>query len=577
MCGIGGIFSLEKVDRNKLHVINKIQAHRGPDGLGVYISPDKKLGFCHQRLAIIDLTSTGKQPMPNEDKTVWITFNGEIYNYQEFVPKLKKRGHKFRGTSDTEAILHAYEEYGEDCLELFRGMFAFAIWDEKKKKLFIARDRVGQKPLYYGKFGSSVYFASELHSILEASNCKREINPEALHMYLLYNMHHVPEPFSIIKGIKKLPPAHFMTIDDSGIRIKKYWKPDYTKEKKSEKEYISEYKQLAKECINLREVSDVPISALLSGGLDSSTIIAFMNNKNVSTFSIGMGENDSELQRARIISNLFNTKNKEIIFQEKFIKKLPELIYKYGEPYNLMPALYSFVLCEKISKNFKVTISGNGADEIFYGYDGSGGLLMLTKIEKFMPRFIAKILSKFAPSKETKIGLIALGSPKHKQKGNIYRYFGKQLKDLYSDDIKEYLSDFDEGEIIDNVMKDCNSPHLIERFYHAGLMLENAHSVTIVADTTGLAHGVELRAPFLDHKMIEFAASLPLKMKVRYDKKFNKYIMKKSMEGILPDEIIYGKKMGFGYNIKWDELLKTDWKNFVDRVLNIELPKTKLF
>lgn len=581
MCGICGVFSLGGADRSKVVAMNTVQAHRGPDGSGVFVSKDKTVALGHRRLAILDLSATGRQPMRSADGSLVITFNGEIYNYREFVPTLKKLGYKFRGTSDTEAILYAYQEYGEKCLDLFRGMFAFAIWDEKKKRLFIARDRLGEKPLYYSNHDGSFYFASELPAILEASGIKREIDERALHMYLLYNMHHVPEPLSIIKGVSKLPPAHYMVVDSSGIKIKRYWSFSYKKERKTEREWVEEFRSLAKDCVNLREVSDVPVSAFLSGGVDSSAIVALMKNRDLHTFSIGFNKDDPELARARRVSALFRTKNHEMIFDRNSIERLPELIYRYGEPYNLMPALYSFMLSEEIVKKFKVALAGNGADELFYGYDGSNGLLAMSKLEKFLPRSLAKVLFYLVPGRflNIKLGLLALSSPRVRQKGNIYRYLGRALLQMYSKRARDALLGFDAGAILDSVSAQCDSPELIERFYHAGLFVENAHSVTIIADTTGMAHGLETRAPFLDHRLVEFAASLPVKYKVRsvFDKLQNKYLVRKALEGILPNDILYGKKMGFGYNIKWSDVLRSKYLPFVERVFELELPRTGLF
>jgi len=583
MCAINGLYHPQgKTDTKKIEIMNDVMKHRGPDGFGIYQSPDKKAAFGHRRLAILDLSETGKQPMSNNDGTIWITFNGEIYNYQEFVPELKKKGYTFKGTSDTEAIIYAYEEYGEQCLDLLRGMFAFAIWDARKQKLFIARDRFGEKPLYYATFENTFYFASEIKAILEASKCAREINPCALHLYFTYNFRHVPEPYSIIKGINKLPPAHYLVIENEKMNITHYWKPDYTKTSAREEDLINECRTILKECVNLREVSDVPISALLSGGVDSSTVVAFMNNKkNLKTFSLGFNKNDPELKRARKISHLFKTKNKEILFEEKFISYLPKIISTYGEPYNLMSAIYSYALSKEISKKFKVTLSGNGADELFYGYDGTNGLLLLTTLEKIIPKKIAKLLFTITPRKFTnlKTALLILSSPKNKQKGNLYRYFGKHLKEtMYSEKLQQELAHFDEGKIVDDVTHQCNSPSLIERFYHTGTYLENAHSLTIIADTTGMAHAIEIRSPFLDHKLAEFAAKLPVHYKARsvFDKKHNKHIMKKAMEGILPTEILYGKKMGFGYNVRWDELLRTKWEKTCKESIQ-NLKKTNLF
>jgi len=605
MCGINGILDLKKenVDPSLIKIMCDAMKHRGPDGEGIYTK--ENIGFGQRRLAIIDLSENGKQPMLNSNETLVLTFNGEIYNYKELMDDLKKKGVKFKGHSDTEVILKLYEQKGVKLLEDLRGMFAFALWDAKKKVLFIARDRFGEKPLVYGIFDDKFYFASEINAILQASKCKREINLEALHLYLLYNLHHVPEPYSIIKGINKLMPGSYMLVsveknamsidvDKSStslkkvkIQIHKYWTPDYSnKTTKNEKELLVEYRNLAKECINLREVADVPVSAFLSGGVDSSTIVALMNSrKGLETYSMGFDKKDPELIRARRVSKLFNTINHETIFKKEFLKKNKDIIKIYGEPYSLMPAVYSYVLCDSIKKKFKVSLAGNGADEMFYGYGGSNGLLLLTKLEKITPRFVPFIIDKIIPKNSKslmnmKTSMKILSSKKSKQKGVIYRYYGKDLRqNLYSDKTNQEILNFDEGALVDSVVAECNSPHLIERFYHAGLFMENAHSTTIIADVTGMAHSLEVRAPFLDHKMAEFAAKLPLKYKVRSFKnpKYNKYIMKKSMEDILPLDVLYGKKMGFGYNIKVSDIIKNDWKHEIELALLKDLPKLGLF
>lgn len=586
MCGINGIMDLKsrRVDKHNIKTMCDTMKHRGPDGEGIYCN--NNIGLGHRRLSIIDLSPAGKQPMESIDKRYVIVFNGEIYNYAELLEELKQRGYKFRGHSDTEVVLNLYIEKGVDCLQELRGMFAFAIWDNKEKKLFIARDRFGEKPLLYGTFNGKFYFASEIKAILEASGCSRKINLEALHLYLLYNFYHVPEPYSIIEGIYKLPAAHYMTIHKSKVSINRYWNIDYKKQKSSlkgmsEKQLLEEYLRLARECVSLREVSDVPVSALLSGGVDSSTVVAFMNNTKLKTFAMGFDKDDLELKRAKRVSKLFKTKHKEILFHKNFLKKNRDIISYLGEPYALLPAVCSYVLADCISKDFKVTLAGNGADEMFYGYNGSNGLIGLTYMDKITPRIMVRLFNKLLPQQwKIKEYLSIISIDRNHQKGELYRYHGKKLKEnLYTDEVSNKIKNFDEGKLVDDIIKDCNSPHLIERFYHAGLMLENAHSLTIIADVTGMAHSLEIRSPFLDHKLAEFAAGLPLRMKVRsiFDKNGNKYIMKKSMEEILPNDILYGKKMGFGYNINLGELLRNEWYSYAKSILLNKIPKLKLF
>lgn len=571
MCGICGIYNFKgNVSEEKINLMNSLLAHRGPDDKGSYIKGN--IGLGHRRLSIIDLSKNGRNPVSNEDNSLHIVFNGEIYNFRELRKELLEKGHTFKSNTDTEVVLHLYEDEKEKCLEKLRGMFAFAIWDEKEKKLFLARDRLGEKPLVYGIIDEKFYFSSEIRSILSAVGKSMEISLEGLHHYFNYNFFHVPEPYTIFREIKKLPAACYLVFDpqkgeNKRIKVKKYWIPSFKKNKyKNEKQAISEYSNLIKKTINSLEIADVPIGALLSGGVDSSSIVAQMSNKkNLKTYSIGYSKRDFELKRARKVSKLFKTKNEEVIFRKQDLLLIPEIIYYYGEPLNLMPAVYSYKLCKEIKKDLKVVLGGNGADELFFGYDGSNKLLLLSKIikiEKYLPEKILEILAQKANKKsEFYLLLRMLLAHKDKKKGEIYRIKGKELREkIYSKSTLGKLKNLDDGKLIDNVWKECNSEEFIEKMYYCGLMLENAHSTTIIADVTGMANSLEIRAPFLDYKVVEFAASLPVKYKVKsiFSKKYNKYIVKKSSESLLPQEIIYGKKAGFGYNIDWPALVKKE-------------------
>lgn len=584
MCGINGILKFDgvsKKDYRTIKVMCSLMNHRGPDYEDTY--NDKQITLGHKRLSIIDLSTDANQPMISDNKNLIIVFNGEIYNYLSLKEDMSKKGINFKTNSDTEVILKLYELEGKKCLKKLRGMFSFGIWNKKKEELFIARDRLGEKPLLYFYDKKKFCFSSEIKSLIKSLNCKLDINLEALHLYLTYNLRHIPEPYTIIKGIKKLEPGHYLIVRKEGVIKKSYWELSYEKKVLSEKEAIKKYKELLKETIKLQEQADVPIAALLSGGVDSSTIVSMIKNKDkLETYSLGFNKKDPELERARIISKLYKTANNEIIFKKEYLKRNKEIIKYYGEPYNLPTGLHSYILCEQISKKYKVVLGGNGADEIFYGYPGSNGLLVLSILEKIVPKIFSKLLLKITPEKYEQVrnGLIILSSERAKQKGNIYRYYGKKLKEqLYKKKILGKLDKFDEGALIDKVTNNCNSKHLIERFYHTGLFLENAHSTTIIADLTGMAHSIEIRSPFLDYKMVEFAASLPINLKVPsfLNKSKNKYLMKKSLEEKLPKEILYAKKMGFGYNIKISELIRNEWKEEIKKVFEEKLPKINLF
>ncbi|MCD5401370.1 asparagine synthase (glutamine-hydrolyzing), partial [candidate division NPL-UPA2 bacterium] len=379
MCGICGIvdFKGEPVAEEVLRRMGEVLRHRGPDDEGMYINakcqmPNAKcqIGLGHRRLSIIDL-DTGHQPMSNEDGTVWIVFNGEIYNFQDLRPDLEKKGHKFFSRSDTEVIIHLYEEFGSDCLKFLRGMFALAIWDEKRERLFLARDRVGQKPLCYTESNDQLIFASELKAILQVPDVPREVNLEAVHHYLTYQ--YVPAPLTMFKGIKKLPPAHFLIWEKGQVRIERYWKLSFRPGIiKSEEDCQERLGALFEEAVKLRLVSDVPLGAFLSGGIDSTAVVGMMSrlsNRAVKTFSIGFKEKAyNELKFARIAAEYFKTEHHEFIVRPEALKILPKLIWHYNEPFADSSAIPTYYVAERTREYVTVVLNGDGGDESFAGY-----------------------------------------------------------------------------------------------------------------------------------------------------------------------------------------------------------------
>jgi len=590
MCGIAGVYFLGKAGtKSELSSVNAmcdLMVHRGPDGEGFYYDKKNRIALGHRRLSIIDLSPNGKQPMSNEDGTLWIVFNGEIYNYKELRKSLEGK-HTFRSNSDTEVILHLYEEKGESLLNDLRGMFAFAIYDSNKNEIFLARDRIGKKPLLYAVHEGKFYFASELRPILFASKISRKINIKALNYIFIRNFKHIPEPYSVIEGIQKVPPASYIKVNKDGISVVKYWVPSFLKEKRDEKEYLLEYGNLLTESSELRMVSDVEVGITLSGGIDSSSILyALSNYKNLKTYTVGRSENDPEILRSRIMAQKYSTIHKELFFKQDSIRLIPHIIYFYGEPFSLFTALHSYAMCEGISKDLKVVITGNGADEVFYGYDGSNNMLAIShllKISRFVPKSVWAILRSIA----SKIGnerleefFITLQADKNRIKGDLYRNSARKTIKLYSDGARAHVAAHDYGKLLDRCSDECNSQNYIEQSYYCALMLENAHSTTIISDLTGMAHSLEMRSPFLDQFMISFGARLPIQMKVRsvFNRLNNKYIMRKFIEGKLPDEITKGSKMGFGYSISLSELLRNEWKKDAEDILfNRSLFKSDIF
>lgn len=575
MCGINAIFSKSKSDlRKKVASMNSLLHLRGPDGEGMLIDGNVALG--HTRLSIIDLSERASQPMSNEDGTVWVVFNGEIYNFGELRKELEFSGHHFSSDSDTEVLLHLYEEKGTGMMETLRGMFAFVIYDSKKNELFVARDRMGQKPVLYAVVPDGIYISSEIKPIVDNTpELDLEIDLEALGTYFLHNFRHIPEPMTIYKGVRKLPAASYMVIKDGKVsEIVSYWNPTF--KKKKHQDPTKKLSKILHESIKLREISDVEISCLLSGGLDSSCITSIVSgdeNGGLKTFSFGFDESDPELLRARKVSALFKTKHKEFVFDPDYLSLMDKLVDYYGEPIYLPPLVYSAVLFKKIRESgIKVTLTGHGADELFFGYNGSNRLMQLSylfRLTDFIPKGIFSFLAGLI-SGDLRTLFRMCSVPNWKRKGEIYREKAGGLRKIFSEDTYSKIKGFDFGAIVDDSCGRCDSKWYIDSAYWAGLILENAHSVTIAGDLPAMMNSLEVRSPFLDHKLAEYAFSLHPRLKVAdlFSASKNKYLLKKSMEGSLPHDIIYSKKMGFGYGVDIPSLIRGPWyKKFEKRLL----------
>ncbi|MEW5961382.1 MAG: asparagine synthase (glutamine-hydrolyzing), partial [Chloroflexota bacterium] len=371
MCGICGKWNFDgqPITEAGLRQMCRSIAHRGPDGEGIFL--EDGLGLGSRRLSIIDL-NTGDQPISNEDQSIWIVFNGEIYNFQELRADLQRRGHHFYTLADTEVIVHLYEEYGRACVTHLRGMFAFALWDKKEQRLLLARDRVGKKPLYYRLTPTSLAFGSEIKTILTDSTVPRELDVTALHYYLSYQ--YVPPPYTIFKGISKLPPAHTLLCEGGEITIEPYWQLDFTqKTTLSEAEIVEQLHELISESVRLRLISDVPLGAFLSGGIDSSLVVAVMSqlmSQPVKTFSIGFEEDSfNELPYARTIAQRFATEHHEFVVRPNAVEVLPELVWHFDEPFADSSALPTYYVSKVTGDFVKVALNGDGGDESFVGYE----------------------------------------------------------------------------------------------------------------------------------------------------------------------------------------------------------------
>lgn len=562
MCGIAGILSYSgraKIEEPLIRRMCFELKHRGPDDEGVYIGPEANIGLGHRRLSIIDLSSAGHQPMHNEDKSIWIVLNGEIYNYKELRQELEEKGHVFGSNTDTEAVVHLYEEYRESCVIYLRGMFAFAIWDEKRQVLLLARDRVGKKPLLYSRQNGYFCFASEFSSLLASGLIDRKINLKSVHAYLSFG--YIPAPQSIYENIFKLPPAHILVFQDGDFSVKRYWALDYANKLNiSEEEAADEILKLLREAVGLRLNSDVPLGAFLSGGIDSSTVVALMSSlsdRKVKTFSIGFEEKDySELKYARSIAERFDTQHHEFIVKPKAIEILPVLVERYGEPYADYSCIPTYYVARETKQYVTVALNGDGGDELFAGY-GRYQAMLAAKIYERLPKLYKRALSGLAfclpdsrnPKnilRNIKRFLTAVGLPAE------YRYlrwvgvFDNNSKEaLYSEWFKNTSTTEDQAGLLKPYLYDNSGKlNLIDRLLMMDTETYLPNDLLVKVDIATMVNSLEARSPFLDHKLMEFAARLPAEYKI--NNFVTKYLLKKAIKGLLPRENITRRKMGFG-------------------------------
>ncbi|MEK9148693.1 MAG: asparagine synthase (glutamine-hydrolyzing), partial [Candidatus Desantisbacteria bacterium] len=510
MCGICGKLALDGTTPKKDLILKMCDTlrHRGPDDEGIYIG--KNIGLGHRRLSIIDL-STGHQPLSNEDDTIWIVFNGEIYNFLEIRPNLISRGHRFKTKTDTETVIHLYEEYGVDCVQHLRGMFALAIWDEKKRRLFLARDRIGKKPLCYSFTKNSFVFASELKAILEDIDINKEINLEAIHHYLTYQ--YVPSPLTIFTQIKKLPPGHIMVIEDGKIkRLERYWRPEYTpKTSLSEPEIIESIQEILKEATRIRLISDVPLGAFLSGGIDSSATVAMMSqlmDKPVKTFSIGFPEASfNELSFARVIADRFKTEHHEEIVKPDALDILPKIVWHYNEPYADSSCIPTYYLSEMTRQNVTVALNGDGGDEIFAGYERYLAYKLTSyyeKVPKFIRDGIFNVLKVFPESslrqdfiRKAKRFTEVMAEPKERRYIRWLSIFSNEMKErIYSEEMKERMRSIDSVEMVADSFKRSGTDDLLDTLLFVDTLNYLPEDLMVKVDIASMAHSLECRSPF---------------------------------------------------------------------------------
>jgi asparagine synthase (glutamine-hydrolysing) len=533
--------------------------HRGPDEDGFYVNGGVGLGM--RRLSIIDLAG-GQQPIPNQDRTAWIIFNGEIYNYLELRADLEELGYHFRTNSDTEAIIHAYDRYGDDCPKYLRGMFAFAIWDERRQELFLARDRVGKKPLLYSQSGDQFLFGSEFRALLLHPAVSRDIDNRALDYYLSFMC--VPAPLTAYKSIRKLEPGHSLRLRKGNIEIKRYWQPDFSHKRKiDEQEAGEEAVRILREAVKVRLMSEVPLGAFLSGGIDSSAVVALMSEESserVKTFSIGFDEQDfSELHHARRVAEHVGADHHEFIVKPDALEVLPILVEHYGEPYADSSAIPTYYVARETRKHVTVALNGDGGDESFAGYERYAAMRLAERYFHLPHVLRESIINKAAellPSSETRRSRIrdakrflsAASLPRVERYLRWVSVFDSAAKvDLYSSAFRHETKDVHAVDTLNPWFAQANGAGIVDAALLTDLMTYLPNDLLVKVDIATMAVSLEARSPFLDHHVIEFAASLPEKLKLRG--LTTKYLLKRVLRKLLPAENLERRKMGFGVPI----------------------------
>ena len=551
MCGITGLINFH--DRVLLHDMCNLLEHRGPDSDGFY--ENKNVGLAIRRLSIIDVEG-GNQPISNEDEKIWTVFNGEIYNYQELQDDLKTKGHKFKTNSDTETIVHAYEEYDLDFVNHLQGMFAIAIWDEKKNRTILARDRFGVKPLYYHIQNNKLLFASELKVLLEYDEIKPTINHNAISDYLTYL--YIPAPETVFNEIKKLGPSEILVFNQDGsFFTKTYWNIKFQKNNLNEQDYAKKLHELLEKSVELRMVSDVPVGILLSSGIDSSivaTLAAKKSNYELNSYTVGFEDSADnsydEIKESREMADILGTNHNEIIVNSNDSFKLLDKVSWYlDEPFGNPTTTLNYIISDFASKSSKVVLSGVGGDEMFGGYPKYKALKIFQEYEKFPKSFVKKFGGVFNKIPDKTSETVVKGKTFFEawKENPEDQYFS--LISYFNDDEKEKLLNFDSlpsRRFIDKLFlesKKCNPTSFFEKVFFVETMSYLPNNILEYTDKTSMAVSLEVREPLLDHKMAEFAANIPFSLKIKNGSM--KYILKMAMKDEIPKNVLNRKKRGF--------------------------------
>ncbi len=574
MCGICG-FNWN--DKQLISVMNDSLVHRGPDQQGVFCHESISLGF--RRLSIIDLSENGSQPMFNEDRSLCLVFNGEIYNFQELRPELIARGHTFRSRADSEVILHAYEEYGKECVHRLRGMFAFAVYDLNRKSLFLARDRIGIKPLYYYHKDGKFLFASEIKAILQDRSVVREVNDQAVYDYLGFEF--VPAPQTMFRHINKLPSGHHLTLEDGQVEVAGYWDlaMGTAPTTFSYKDAVERQKELLGEAVKSHLVSDVPLGVFLSGGLDSSSIVALMRryiSGPIKTFTIGYHDKSfSELDYAAIVARHCETEHQVLMLDDIRPEYVEKTLYHLDEPMTDLSTVPLYLLCKQAREQVTVCLSGEGADESYAGYDRFKAARIASWFNRLPESLRRQVIGRLVarlPDQPQKKGAINMlkrfieGANLPDEGDHLrWQYFLSEglAENLFTDSFRRAVIS-EPFRLVREYAKRCRDSDPVNRQIYLDMRYMMTDSVLMKVDKMSMASSLEVRVPLLDHVLVEFLASLPGDWKLKG--MTTKYIFRSALEEFLPKEIVHRGKQGYSLPVK--HLLRGEMKQYMVSLLN---------
>jgi asparagine synthase (glutamine-hydrolysing) len=568
MCGICGVVG--KADEQLIRDMLARIAHRGPDDEGVYIaetSRQERVGLGHKRLSIIDLSPAAHEPMSDSRGEVWLTYNGEIYNFRELRSQLEALGHRFKSNTDAEVIIYAYLEWGYECLTRFNGMFAFAIWDARDESLFLARDRIGIKPLYCSETPAGFAFASEIKALLAIPNHKREVDLAALDQFMTFLW--TPGPRTLFRGVFKLPPAHFLVYRNSNIEVSEYWDVSFDEDDSlSESEWTERVREQVSRSVRAQMLSDVPLGAFLSGGIDSSTIVALMcgaSDVKPTTYTFGFrGEDlryeiiEDDVKYARMVGEHFNTDYHESYLEPEVMQLLPKLVYHLDEPVADPAIITSYLICRAARERLTVLLSGMGGDEVFAGYPRHSAV-RIAEAYNLIPSFLSRPVVDALPGarpgrltalfRNTKKLARSAALPERERYLGFGTYFNEtEKRDLYVGELAGAASEFDAYEDHLRYFDRVSDQAFVNQMLYVDLKTFLPCMNLTYTDKTSMASSVEVRVPLLDHELVELSARIPAALKLKGLTR--KYILKRAAERWLPREIVYRKKAGFSAPVR---------------------------